>query len=233
MGRKRAALKVYEGFHEPTESQRIAQVLQFRGKGLLDVVTPRSSGSPTLEDNATVTPAQQETTSGGSALTETAETQRPQGNGTETETILVALPARFKNLVWLKRGSYVIIDATLNNTKVVGEIVHVLFPDQIKQLKNKGLWPKSFETSAIPKDATSETTAALTKLSLEESIEDSRDTQIDTPAGRSDDDEDEDADLFVNTNRGYVSGEEEEEEEDDSDLFVNTNRGYQESDDDE
>lgn len=76
------------------------------------------------------------------------------------EKKLVTLPPRFRNVVWLKRGKnlqltladpynvnehilghYVIVDPTVGiSEKVAGEIVQVLFPKNIKDLKAAGKW---------------------------------------------------------------------------------------------
>lgn len=76
------------------------------------------------------------------------------------EKKLVTLPPRFRNVVWLKRGNfffltiaymdfllimnpghYVIVDPTVGiSEKVGGEIVQVLFPKHIKDLKAAGKW---------------------------------------------------------------------------------------------
>lgn len=77
------------------------------------------------------------------------------------ETVhLAILPTKFHKLVWVKRGDYVIVQAgqeektedetdskTDNNNTSPGEggvrhiISHILYKDQIKHLKSKGLWP--------------------------------------------------------------------------------------------
>ncbi|KAF9436612.1 hypothetical protein BGZ76_003453 [Entomortierella beljakovae] len=105
------------------------------------------------------------------------------------EDLLVNLPPKFRSLVWVKRGSYVIIQPAdeQDKTKVSGDIVAVLFPDHIKQYKQQGIWP--FED------------------------------QFSTNKGSSDDDDegddsDSDDELFVNNNRIVV---EESESETDSD----------------
>ena len=76
------------------------------------------------------------------------------------EKKLVTLPPRFRNIEWLKRGKnlhlnladpynvnkrilghYVIVDPTVGiSEKVAGEIVQVLFPKNIKDLKAAGKW---------------------------------------------------------------------------------------------
>lgn len=56
-------------------------------------------------------------------------------------TSLAILPPRFRNLIWVKRGHYVIVDPEATATeKLGGEIVHVLFPEHVKDLKSQGKW---------------------------------------------------------------------------------------------
>ncbi|CAG8532409.1 17537_t:CDS:2 [Dentiscutata erythropus] len=65
---------------------------------------------------------------------------------------LCILPPKFRSLVWVKRGSYVIIEPLESDKvkKIGGEIVHVLFPEHVKHLKSEGIWPKEFENQEIP-----------------------------------------------------------------------------------
>ncbi|KAI9480271.1 MAG: hypothetical protein EXX96DRAFT_561877 [Benjaminiella poitrasii] len=94
---------------------------------------------------------------------------------------LVTLPPRFRNVVWLKRGHYVIVDPSVGvSEKVGGEIVHVLFPKHIKDLKTSGKWPTEFDDE--PVIATTTTTAEEEEL-----------------------DSDNDDLLFVNNNRPVMS----------------------------
>ncbi|OBZ84468.1 putative RNA-binding protein EIF1AD [Choanephora cucurbitarum] len=105
-------------------------------------------------------------------------------DGTKT---LVTLPPRFRNVVWLKRGHYVIIDPTVGvSEKVGGEIVHVLFLKNIKDLKAAGKWPTAFSESS-----------PMTQNEEEEEEENSDD------------------DLFVNNNRPVMSDTDPSSEEED------------------
>ncbi|KAI8994791.1 hypothetical protein BDB01DRAFT_774100 [Pilobolus umbonatus] len=92
---------------------------------------------------------------------------------------LVTLPPKYRNLVWLKRGHYVIVDPSAGtvSAKVNGEIVRVLFPQNIKDLKAAGKWPAEFDT--------------VTE-------EDKKQKQMDS-------EEENDDDLFVNNNRPIMS----------------------------
>jgi len=67
---------------------------------------------------------------------------------------LCRLPTKFRKLIWVKRGTFLIVSrsdengkfltATGAQGKVVYTVEHVLFKAQIKHLKQKGLWPKAF-----------------------------------------------------------------------------------------
>ncbi|KAG0303636.1 putative RNA-binding protein eif1ad [Dissophora globulifera] len=107
------------------------------------------------------------------------------------DELLVNLPPKFRSLVWVKRGSYVIIQPADEDdrTKVGGDITAVLFPDHIKQYKQDGIWP--FEDQ-LP---------TLTTTKDDDDVE-------------SGDESDGDDDLFVNNNRVVI---EESDSESDSD----------------
>ncbi|CAG8741702.1 11113_t:CDS:2, partial [Acaulospora morrowiae] len=77
------------------------------------------------------------------------EVQLPNGT-----TTLCSLPPKFRNLVWVKRGSYVIISPFESEkpNKIGGDIVHVLFPEHVKYLKSEGMWPIEFENQMETKN---------------------------------------------------------------------------------
>jgi len=127
------------------------------------------------------------------------------------EEALCMLPAKFRNLVWIKRGNFVL--ATYSGEdfetsagtkgKVKYTVKHILFKTQIDHLVKQGLWPAGFT------DSIKET-------------EEQEGTENQESGGDGSDSED---DLFVNTNRrgaAYVSSSDEstEEEEDDDDDDV-------------
>jgi len=76
---------------------------------------------------------------------------------------LCLLPAKFRKLVWIKRGTFVIAAVSKNDYetttgakgRVKFTVAHILFKQQIKHLQEKGLWPKEFPTdeSAVKTDA--------------------------------------------------------------------------------
>lgn len=74
------------------------------------------------------------------------------------EESLAMLPTKFRKLIWVKRGDFVVVSgssgdvtiATGQEGKVKYSIVHILSQDHIKELKKKGTWPGSFEVNSAP-----------------------------------------------------------------------------------
>ncbi|KAI8056231.1 hypothetical protein BDF22DRAFT_774456 [Syncephalis plumigaleata] len=100
----------------------------------------------------------------------------PNGN-----TGICTLPPRFRNVIWVKRGHYVLVDTSQvaqRDNKLTGEITHVLQAAQVRYIKQQGLWPEAFTN-----EATETSTATIEQSTKEDS------------------DNDDDDDLFVNTNR--------------------------------
>lgn len=90
--------------------------------------------------------AAEETSSPPSALTDTqiiARVIKAEGNNLYScslptqKTVLVELPSRFRNIIWIKRGGYVLIDtkeADVRQNKIDGEILSVV--------RGEDLWRK-------------------------------------------------------------------------------------------
>ncbi|KAF2070817.1 hypothetical protein CYY_007864 [Polysphondylium violaceum] len=70
------------------------------------------------------------------------EVQKP--NGEQTLTII---PAKFNKILWIKNGSYAIIDKEDDDpkSKIRSSIVNILSKDNIKELKKSNQWPIEFE----------------------------------------------------------------------------------------
>eukprot|EP00124_Ichthyophonus_hoferi_P003239 Ihof_evm1s270 gene=Ihof_evmTU1s270 len=65
------------------------------------------------------------------------------------EKVLSNMPAKFQKRVWIKKGDYVIIEYVKEITKVQADIVHILYTDQIKHLKKRGLWPQEWADEKV------------------------------------------------------------------------------------
>ncbi|BCR98021.1 putative eukaryotic translation initiation factor eIF1a-like protein [Aspergillus luchuensis] len=66
------------------------------------------------------------------------------------ESVLVELPARFRSTIWIKRGSYVVIDANAlegRDNKLKGEIVNIVRDE--KAWRKAPFWPKEFAKQAV------------------------------------------------------------------------------------
>eukprot|EP00850_Spirogloea_muscicola_P003300 SM000013S26469 [mRNA] locus=s13:526612:528001:- [translate_table: standard] len=76
--------------------------------------------------------------------------------GADGRTTLALLPAKFRKLLWLKRGNYVIVDVGERDRveaaggKVTGTIMHVLYSDHVRWLRAAQLWPAAFASPPMP-----------------------------------------------------------------------------------
>eukprot|EP00850_Spirogloea_muscicola_P008454 SM000045S16199 [mRNA] locus=s45:263590:264906:+ [translate_table: standard] len=79
-----------------------------------------------------------------------------QVEGADGRTTLALLPAKFRKLLWLKRGNYVIVDVgerervEADGGKVTGTIMHVLYSDHVRWLQAAQLWPAAFASPPMP-----------------------------------------------------------------------------------
>ena len=152
------------------------------------------------------------------------------GVGDDGTTTVIRVPAKFKNLVYFRSGMYVVAtfvgrdELEGSDAKVTGELVRVLYADQVKELKKRGdgSWPASFEDAGgggdgggvgCPLrdlvDALREDEAAAAEASARGKGKDEE----------SDDDDDDDDDLpplIQNRNRRVVQTYDESSSEEDS-----------------
>jgi probable RNA-binding protein EIF1AD len=61
---------------------------------------------------------------------------------------LASMPTKFRKNVWIKRGNFVVVEPIEEGNKVQAEIIHILFPRQIKYLKERNHWPPQFDESS-------------------------------------------------------------------------------------
>jgi probable RNA-binding protein EIF1AD len=153
--RKHLTDAVLHDLPEPDESlgQRIARVVGTRGGNMFDVVVASPSASSNSAD--------------GSSSTSTADKDDASISIIRTPQ-LAFLPTKFRKLVWIKRNDFVIVEcgdevedkddsnSSSNNDNNNGQdtkkdgagttgfryvISHILYKDQVKHIKSKGLWP--------------------------------------------------------------------------------------------
>jgi len=113
------------------------------------------------------------------------------------EAFLVSMPTKFRKNVWIKRGDFVVVNPIEEGDKVKAEICTILYKEQIKYIKAEKLWPAGFEKSEAAED--------LSKLKIKE------------VNSNSEEESDDESDLFQNTNRPvYEESEDSESSEDDT-----------------
>lgn len=69
------------------------------------------------------------------------------------DAVLVELPAKYRNLVWIRRGGYVVIDSsgehidTERDNKIRGEIVNIIRDE--KAWRKMRFWPAAFKKQEL------------------------------------------------------------------------------------
>jgi probable RNA-binding protein EIF1AD len=66
----------------------------------------------------------------------------------DSTQVLVYMPPKFRNALWIRRGSYIIIRQYPEAQQSSGsnELLHVLSGEQVKEIKKEGGWPEEFKT---------------------------------------------------------------------------------------
>jgi probable RNA-binding protein EIF1AD len=122
------------------------------------------------------------------------EVEYPNG-----ERVLVRFPSKFKKLLWIKRGDYLILEPfrDMSAGKIKGQVSHLLLPEDVEHLQEENMWPEEFVIETGKKEA------------KENATSNSQDVE----------NQDSDYDLgeYVNPNRVGVQDSSEEEDEDDED----------------
>jgi len=122
------------------------------------------------------------------------------------ETFLASMPTKFRKLVWIKRGDFVMVVQIKEGVKVKGEISNILLKPHIDYIQQQGLWPTQF-----PSNQKSESNEMIPQDMLPPSDEEE--------SGSSDAEEETEIDVVCNPNRRYVQYHE-DNETDDSDEDV-------------
>lgn len=54
------------------------------------------------------------------------------------------MPTKFRKNVWIKRGSFLLVEKIDEGDKVKAEIIRILTDDHQKEFSKAGVWPKKF-----------------------------------------------------------------------------------------
>ncbi|CAH1634914.1 unnamed protein product [Spodoptera littoralis] len=61
------------------------------------------------------------------------------------EEYLVSMPTQFRRTIWVRRGSYIVVEPIPKGNKVKAEIVKIINKNSIQCYKENNVWPKEFE----------------------------------------------------------------------------------------
>ncbi|PVV01190.1 hypothetical protein BB560_004395, partial [Smittium megazygosporum] len=144
MNLNKRAKELAELFIEPTDTKILARVDQITGQNIYNVQIPKSS----INDASLL----EELGSNPFISTKDTESNNPEADTAPNEQktlfvkTLVYLPPKFRKIIWVKCGNYILVDLTLSRSeKVSGEIIQVLLPENVKKLKALNKWPEEFE----------------------------------------------------------------------------------------
>lgn len=115
MGKKQVMQEALEEYPVPSAQVLVAKVAEARGNHTYEVILPP----------------------------EAKETEGTSSGKEEDRKTLAYLPPRFRNLLWVRRGGYVLVDvseADHRDNKLGGEVIAVLRPAQTKYIRRQGLW---------------------------------------------------------------------------------------------
>ncbi|GMI29325.1 hypothetical protein TeGR_g8426 [Tetraparma gracilis] len=143
----------------------------------------------------------------------------PSAPAAPLQSSLALMPTKFNKLIWVKRGDFMIVSGTSEvyetgngsgEGKVNFLVQHILFPEQVKHLKQVGKWPHEFRDAVVIGEEGDEGEE-------DEVADDGIVYAAGPPAAAEGDDK---------GSYHYESGEEEEEyeEADMSDMMANTNK---------
>ncbi|KAL1522485.1 hypothetical protein AB1Y20_017473 [Prymnesium parvum] len=121
-----------------------------------------------LEDLPEPTPTQQIVVVLGMAGGNMVNVQDAEGH-----EYLCRVPAKFRNVVWIKKGGHLIVERA-DGAMAAAEgkasdreqctLAHFLYRDQIKHLQSRALWPASFTLNHRPQSETDACESGLEDL---------------------------------------------------------------------
>ncbi|XP_020229064.1 probable RNA-binding protein EIF1AD [Cajanus cajan] len=94
---------------------------------------------------------------------------------------LALFPAKFQRSMWIKRGSFVVVDesgkekALESGSKVACIVSQVLFYEQVRELQKSPEWPEKFKSETLDDSNSNERTASQQENEREDEMEGSDD----------------------------------------------------------
>ncbi|KAJ1678287.1 hypothetical protein EV182_004372 [Spiromyces aspiralis] len=132
---KYLTLTATDSLPDPTPTTPIARVLALPGQHLFAVDIPRT----TIDQDLAARLGSME------QWADPSSTKRSASEAAKFITILVQLPPRYRNVIYVKRGRFVLVDLSdpLTN-KIGGEVVGILLANHIKEFKRQGKWQDTY-----------------------------------------------------------------------------------------
>lgn len=59
------------------------------------------------------------------------------------------MPTKFRKMMWIKRGDYVLVEPIAEGCKVKAEICTILMPEHILEYDKAGVWPEAFKSAVL------------------------------------------------------------------------------------
>ena len=84
-----------------------------------------------------------------------AKIVKPKGNNLhqvideKNKEFLVSMPRKFRNIVFVRRGNFVLVDPIEEGNKVRGEIHQILDQESIKHFIEEKIWPEGFHEDTL------------------------------------------------------------------------------------
>lgn len=167
--------------------------------------TQSNNNAPTTTDSAHENSTLAST---ASVLSLDASTERP---------LLCHLPAKYVKLIWIKKGTYLIVQPLANDkSNRWYEVADILTAEQIKHLKSVNKWPAAFQNSSDKRKHVNNNAESNTDDSTAQKKQ--SDTGSDNRAYKEESDDENDGGLMrVNNNRRRLVEEESSDDDSDSD----------------
>ena len=84
-----------------------------------------------------------------------AKIVKPKGNNLHQvideneKEFLVSMPRKFRNIVFVRRGNFVLVDPIQEGNKVKGEVLRILDQEMIKHFIEEKIWPEAFQEDTL------------------------------------------------------------------------------------
>ena len=136
--RKHLTDNILTSLPEPTATSMVARVLGSRGGNIIEIELPVDKESD--NDCSAASP-------------------------NKVQSSLALMPTKFHKLIWVKRNDFLIVTGAAGSyeTSTTGEegkvqhmVSHILFREQVRHIKQVGMWPAAFQSAEVNEDSEGE-----------------------------------------------------------------------------